>query len=76
MQWSYRENPYATHQPVLWAIAKNISHGRILELGAGYGSTPLLHEICKRNNNILYTIETKEVWARQFNHLRSQHTHQ
>lgn len=53
-------------------MAKKIYNGCILELGAGYGSTPLLHEICRHNNNTLITIETNESWARQFNYLRSE----
>ena len=40
-----RADPYATHLPVLARVV-TMSHGPVLELGAGWYSTPLLHWLC------------------------------
>lgn len=58
-------NDWATHQPVLYEIAKH-TDGPIIEFGCGNGSTPLLHAICKATNRLLISIDDDEVWVKQF----------
>jgi len=65
-KWSANScDTYATHQPVLYEIA-NITSGPIIEFGCGDGSTDLLHEICKKNNRLLVTIDDDFNWINKF----------
>ena len=61
----FRINPYATHQPILYEIARNTS-GPIIEFGCGYGSTDLLHSICKESGRLLITLEDDLTWLDKF----------
>jgi hypothetical protein len=65
IDFSYTNNPYGTHQPILYAIASNTT-GPIIELGCGYGSTDLLHEVCKQTGRVLVTLEDDQEWLNQF----------
>ncbi len=65
IKFVHRHNPYATHQPVLYTIARNTS-GPIIEFGCGDGSTDLLHEICKDNNRILISVDDDLNWLNKF----------
>jgi len=56
---------WATHQPVLHAVA-TATKGPIIEFGCGYGSTDLLHEICEKEGRILITIEDNLEWMSRF----------
>jgi hypothetical protein len=56
-------DPYATHIPVLAAVI-TATKGPVLECGAGFYSTPLLHALCR--NRRLVTVETEARWAREF----------
>lgn len=58
-------DPYGTHQPVLRAIAMKTS-GPIIEFGCGNSSTDLLHEICKKENRILISIDDNLEWLNKY----------
>ena len=55
---------YATHLPVLAAAVARTGTGPVLELGAGTGSTPLLHMLCEHRE--LWTLESDEKWLAMF----------
>jgi len=56
---------YATHAPLLaWAVTH--SRGPVLELGAGWYSTPLLHELVAKQGRLLITCESDPEWLKQF----------
>ena len=60
---------YYTHQPMLAELAR-ITTGPILELGCGFGSTPLLHKICEQTpQRKLVTVEQETQWLMKFSHL-------
>jgi hypothetical protein len=63
--FTHRWNPYATHQPVLYEIAKNTT-GPIIEFGCGDGSTEILHEICKKEQRLLISIDDDFEWLSKF----------
>lgn len=58
-QFTY--NPYATHQPVLYKIAK-MTTGPIVEFGCGDGSTAMLHSLCKETGRLLISIDHDRDW--------------
>lgn len=60
----------ATHQRSL-LIALNNTSGPVLELGSGWYSTPLLHETCKQQNRMLYTVDHNQEWLSQFADMES-----
>ncbi len=65
-------DPYATHQRTLLTCALAIKgNGAILELGAGFYSTPLLHAIAERDGREMVTIEQSRAFGERFYHLRS-----
>jgi hypothetical protein len=53
---------YETHQPVLLALLEQLPRPRVLELGSGYGSTPIL---LSRSGSSL-SLETDPTWYRRF----------
>lgn len=55
-------DPWSTHIPAL-ALAVHRFGPRVLEIGCGWYSTPLLHTM----SNQVQTIETDEIWAKKFN---------
>lgn len=61
-------DPYATHGPIL-AQAVLMTKGAVVEFGAGWGSTPLLHALCR--NRSLITMESKEEWLMKFTSLQT-----
>lgn len=63
--FSHRTHPYHTHQPVLYEMAMR-THGPIIEFGCGYGSTELLHEICKENKRLLISLDDNLEWLSIF----------
>lgn len=62
---SFSGNPYGTHQPMLYAVANNTT-GAVIEFGCGFGSTDLLHEVCKQTGRVLVTLEDDLDWLNQF----------
>ncbi len=72
---THKINEYATHQPFLWHILKKTSKP-ILELGSGYGSTPLLHAYSAKHGIPLYTLDHDAEWLSRFSSLKSElHRH-
>ena len=57
-----------SHFPVL-AAALAKTTGPVLELGMGWGSTPLLHTVCRAQNRTLASFETDRRWMDQFSFL-------
>lgn len=62
---SFRNNPYATHQPILYELVKKTS-GPIIEFGCGDGSTDLLHALCKETKRTLITLEDDLTWFNKY----------
>ncbi len=62
----------ATHQRLLIGAALR-TKGPILELGVGWYSTPLLHEVAATQNRRLYTIDNNPYWLAQFKDLEDDH---
>lgn len=60
----------ATHQRLLVCGALQ-TQGTILELGVGWYSTPLLHEISKAQKRRLITIDNNPYWLNQFRNLQN-----
>lgn len=56
---------YLSHLPLLSA-AVSVTTGPVLELGAGLGSTYLLHGMCGVSRRKLLTIESDENWMQRF----------
>jgi hypothetical protein len=63
--FSHRTHSCHTHQPVLYEMAMRTS-GPIIEFGCGYGSTELLHEICKENKRLLISLDDSLEWLNLF----------
>lgn len=59
------DESYFSHMPVLSAAVLKTA-GPVLELGAGLGSTLLLHGLCGTMNRELVTIDSDEEWLRKF----------
>lgn len=65
---------YFSHMPLL-AVAVLKTTGPVLELGAGLGSTLLLHGLCGSLDRSVTTLESDENWLKLFSHLeRPWHT--
>ncbi len=55
----------STHQEgLMYAVAATT--GPVIELGAGYYSTPLLHGVCAATGRLLITVEGTKEWAERF----------
>jgi len=61
-QWA---NPFATHRPVLWAVASR-TRRPLLEFGCGEGSTPLLDRAASLCNVPLITLDTDQAWLERY----------
>jgi hypothetical protein len=62
----------STHQRLLIAAALR-TKGTILELGCGWYSTPLLHEIARAQERRLFTVDNQKDWLPQFHELESEY---
>lgn len=67
-------NNYGTHQRLLVRAALRTT-GPILELGCGWYSTPLLHEIAACQDRFLVTHDNDPEWMRRFWHTFSDENH-
>lgn len=56
---------YSTHNEAL-AYAFGMTAGPVVELGAGWYSTPLLHGMCEAAARDLYTVESDAEWLASF----------
>ena len=64
----------ATHQRALVTSALR-TQGPILELGVGWYSTPILHEIATVLERPLITVDNNEHWLSQFRNLDNKYHH-
>lgn len=64
------DSEYLSHQPVLIAAMDGVKDGRVLELGAGFGSTPILHALCAATGCELVTLDSSPEWLARFEYLR------
>ncbi len=58
---------YISHLPVLGAVLAKLS-GPVLELGAGNGSTPLVHYMSAASGRYVLTAESDDAWLGKFRH--------
>ena len=65
MKLTTNASAYFTHQPVLVSVLR-ATQGPVLELGMGYGSTPLLHELCSTRKRLVVSVEAEAQWFAQF----------
>lgn len=63
------DNPYMSHQPILAACMLRTAKKPVLELGCGWGSTPLLHGLCAARKQDLLTLERLKEWKEKFLYL-------
>lgn len=56
---------FGSHLPVLIKLVQ-ITDGPILEMGAGYSSTPFLHWACFHNKRLLETYENRKKYVDMF----------
>ena len=61
---------YHTHKPFLLHYAKKTS-GPILELGMGFGSTIMLHDLCCVTHRKLISMDHDPEWVGKFMNLKS-----
>lgn len=67
-------DPYGTHFPILaGVVARNAKGGRVVELGCGHFSTPMLHYMCNTRDQVLVTADTDLEWLGTFRHLETSH---
>jgi hypothetical protein len=57
---------YATHAPLL-ALALSRTVGPVLELGTGYGSTPLIHALTR--GRFVLSLDSDKAWLEKFHRL-------
>jgi hypothetical protein len=63
---------YDSHRPMLWMALEHVKpmnegeRGDVVELGCGYGSTPLLHRYCEMQRRMFLSVETNREWADKF----------
>lgn len=63
-----------THIPIL-AGALSCTSGAVIELGAGWYSTPMLHAMCEVDGRSLYTLEASKEWLEKFHNLQTDRHH-
>lgn len=56
------ENDWDSHRPALW-IAFKYTNYNVVELGSGFGSTPLLRLACSISGREFISYETNKDWA-------------
>jgi len=62
---------WSTHIPMIGSIFVK-STGPILEMGCGYYSTYMLHEMCKHGKRKLVSLEEKLDWVKKFMFLNNE----
>lgn len=60
--WDRGIDPYGMHQEALAWAAAQIGEGEVLEVGAGWWSTPWLHGFCEATERELTTLERDGNW--------------
>lgn len=67
----YDGQTYSTHLPyLLEAVRRTV--GPVLELGAGNGSTPALHDVCTKAGRLLVTVDSDQLWLNRYADLGSE----
>lgn len=61
---------YGTHKAVL-RRAIEMTSGPVLELGTGFHSTPLIHQLCQSSERRVVSVDESEEWLRKFDEYRS-----
>lgn len=56
---------WCSHRPALWDALQNTT-GKVIELGAGLGSTPLLDQYCVVNKRLFESHENNKEWLDKF----------
>ena len=69
MNTGSQPSQYSTHQQLLVKAVLNTG-GPIVELGAGYYSTPILHELALSQRRHLFTFDNNYEWIKQFEYLK------
>ena len=67
-------NSYGTHQRML-VRAMMRTTGPVLELGSGWYSTPILHEIAVAQGRFLFSQDNDPTWLKQMSDLFSENYH-
>ena len=62
--------PYASHQELLAACVMKTT-GPVIELGCGFYSTLMLHQMCTQAGRPLVTVESDAEWAKQFLYMQN-----
>lgn len=64
-QFTQITSNWDSHRPLLWEALEATKHLRlpVMELGAGFGSTPFLTEYCDDNGLELYSYDSKKEWC-------------
>lgn len=62
-------DPYASHFPVLLQVLRCLMPSSILEIGAGFYSTPLLESWTYARGGEHYILETDSAWAKSISSL-------
>jgi hypothetical protein len=73
--WQHWNNAFATHQPVLYEIARRCQ-GPIVEFGCGEGSTRLLHHVCAQRGVRLLTLDSDAEWLDRYSNALSSDLHE
>jgi hypothetical protein len=60
------ESNWDTHRPLLW-LGINLTEGPIIEMGSGYGSTPLLRKHCAHDDREFLSFDSNKEWAEKMN---------
>ena len=55
------ESDWDSHKNLLWLALKNTSE-YVVEMGMGFGSTPIIDLECKMSNRVFYSYETNRDW--------------
>lgn len=69
MKYEYNNDVYCTHQKYTNEELSNLKYNaKVLELGIGNGSSPLMYEFCKNNPNAtVWSFETDPIWFDMMN---------
>jgi hypothetical protein len=77
MAYLIKTEGYCTHMPSLLSAVIGTSKGRVLELGSGYCSTPVLHKlVVEKHERMLVTADSDEKWLSKFYPLGEHSLHQ
>lgn len=67
MEWNLDKITAGDSHRILLIKALEMTSGKVVEFGCGYGSTPYLVEYCKENNREFVSYDGSKEWADKFN---------